>query len=439
MIKGFDLGSDVFEAVATGAGTPSSIPLLRDVWLSEGLVLLRFLVRELSDRVEELSAAYEVLARAQARDHEAVRDLLASPWFGVWVVRCATRLRAGRGLTATLRGDLSYLPALAAVAALRTGLDADLHCRTRGNRLILPGVGAVRLADGEPAATLRVRDGGVEVRLAHRQVALPADPAQDDGAGWLALRRLRSHRRGWRLDVQLDDLDPHRTCYGRPLSKRLGAPRVRQWQHLLDSAWDLLVRHNPGRAAEVATGLAAMVPLSARSGAPGFSVTSEDAFGAFALTQPRGPATFAATLVHEFQHSKLGALWRAVPLFDRAGKETYYSPWRDDPRPLGGLMQGAFAFLSVADFWRALRTEPTVDERAEHEFARLREEVLLALETLDTCGRLTPDGWRIVAAMRASLDRLMAERVPRSVVARAREIVREKRAAWDARQADLRR
>jgi hypothetical protein len=33
----------------------------------------------------------------------------------------------------------------------------------------------------------------------------------------------------------------------------------------------------------------------------------------------------------------------------------YYVPWRDDPRPISGLLQGAYAYLGVTGFWRTRR------------------------------------------------------------------------------------
>jgi hypothetical protein len=35
-----------------------------------------------------------------------------------------------------------------------------------------------------------------------------------------------------------------------------------------------------------------------------------------------------------------------------------YAPWRSGPRPLNGLLQGAYAFLGVSGFWRQQRRSP---------------------------------------------------------------------------------
>ena len=51
------------------------------------------------------------------------------------------------------------------------------------------------------------------------------------------------------------------------------------------------------------------------------------------------------TLVHEFQHSKLSAMLDLVPLTDPDDHGRYFAPWRVDPRPLAGLLQGVYAFV----------------------------------------------------------------------------------------------
>src|SRR5581483_603165 len=60
----------------------------------------------------------------------------------------------------------------------------------------------------------------------------------------------------------------------------------------------------------------------------------------------------AVTLAHELQHLKLGALLDIVTLALPDDGRRYYAPWRDDPRPLGGLLQGAYAYFGVSGFWR---------------------------------------------------------------------------------------
>jgi uncharacterized protein len=159
-------------------------------------------------------------------------------------------------------------------------------------------------------------------------------------------------------------------------------------------------------------------------------------FGAFGLTTPTSAAELAVTMVHEFQHSKLSALLDLVPLTKPGGGERLYAPWKPDPRPASGLLQGVYAFLAVADAWHRLREVPALTALAEHEFAHTREQVNDALQTLCGSERLTPAGERFAAGMRATMDRLMAEPVPRAQVRRAVEALAGNRRAWLARNGE---
>jgi HEXXH motif-containing protein len=63
-----------------------------------------------------------------------------------------------------------------------------------------------------------------------------------------------------------------------------------------------------------------------------------------------GPPPFlklAEAIVHEYFHNELFLHQESAELFDTRD-ELYYSPWRDDARPLNGLFHGAFVFTAVA-------------------------------------------------------------------------------------------
>ena len=71
-----------------------------------------------------------------------------------------------------------------------------------------------------------------------------------------------------------------------------------------------------------------------------------------AVTAVPDDATLAVLLVHEVQHLKLSAVLDVCDLFDRDDTRTLGVPWRDDPRPVEGVLHGVYAHLAVADVWR---------------------------------------------------------------------------------------
>ena len=85
------------------------------------------------------------------------------------------------------------------------------------------------------------------------------------------------------------------------------------------------------------------------------SATARQAFGAIAAALPASGADLARLIIHEFQHVKLGALIDMFDLYDRTDQRLFYAPWREDPRPVGALLQGTYAHLGVTDYWRSYR------------------------------------------------------------------------------------
>lgn len=118
-------------------------------------------------------------------------------------------------------------------------------------------------------------------------------------------------------------------------------------------------------------------------------------------------SALALLMIHEFQHVKLGAVLDMTDLHDPHDTRLFEAPWREDPRPLEGLLQGTYAHVGVTDFWRVRRfTAPDAGERehAEAEFALWFEHTLRATHVLAGSGSLTPLGLRFVEALRTTLE-----------------------------------
>jgi uncharacterized protein len=140
--------------------------------------------------------------------------------------------------------------------------------------------------------------------------------------------------------------------------------------------------------------------------------------------------------VHEFQHVKLGALLDITELFDPSDTEArHYAPWRPDPRPLEGLMQGTYAHIAVVEFWRGRRLQLTgaAREAAETQFARWRMDTAEAVLQLQKSGSLTPLGARLAEAMGRTLDPWLTDPVGAEAAETARRKAAEHRAGFEER------
>jgi HEXXH motif-containing protein len=416
--------ADQFAGLASGLGGPAAVLGLADAQRSKHLLLLRFLTEAWSAD-DACRTAVEVLIRAQRRDPGAVAELMVDPMVGAWAVRTTRRIVGQNEEPGVpLSVDLAQLGALAAAAALRTGLDAEVRTHTRTGRVTLPTLGSAVLSCDRPV--LVTVSGGTAT------VCDGADPLTVSGKDprWQELRRLIARHGDLSGSLAIEDGNPYRDCYHAPAADRLADAEVRLWQDLFAGAWDLLARFLPERAAELAAGLRSVVPLVAEDDGVARSGTARDAFGNLGLTRPRSAADLAVTLVHEFQHSKLSVLLELVPLYVPGGPERHFAPWRTDARPTGGLIQGVYAFLGVADTWRALRAANGLEEQATREFATVREQVAVGLTALEDSTELSPKGREFAAGLRGALNRLMAEPVPTSAAQAATSALSRRREAW---------
>lgn len=426
MITRFQVPTESLDVLAAGQADPPTLALLRRAQLSRNLLLIRTVLEALPPLERHrthIDAGYTLLSAVQATAPDVVDELIRHPQVGAWAVHCLRAIRQGvRG--PALWSDVGHLNALAAAAAIRVGFAGTVPVPVHTGNVMLPTLGAARLPAAGTFATLRVRGANATVSASGTTVAVPSS-ADVETADWRPVRRLHATSGGWVITAYLDDLHPFRNYPGLMLAGRLAATEVAAWAEAFSGAWDLLVREHHGHAVGLPGGLTSLVPL-ARTDGTHRSATCPESFGAVALSFTPDPTMLAATLVHEFQHTKLGALVDLVPLH-RAGslRKLFYAPWREDPRPLEALLHGTYAFLGVAGFWRVQRrvSAGAAAEHAHLQFALWRGRAHVATTTLRASGLLTEAGERFVAGMAATLEAWLLDEVPPAPARRAAEAV----------------
>ncbi|MFD1541306.1 HEXXH motif domain-containing protein [Nonomuraea guangzhouensis] len=309
-------------------------------------------------------------------------------------------------------------------------MDFEIEVPADEGGITLPSLGRAVLAG--PSALVRRAGGPVEV-IGDETVRLPDDPHQD-APGWQALRHLEVTARGRILTLCVDDLDPYRMPGARLAADRLSEDELAVWREALRSAWELLLDHHPTVAEEVSVATSVLTPLTDVPGDQ-ISGSSREAFGCVALSTPPDATTLALTFAHEVQHGKLSALLDVLPLLRPSGDRRYYAPWRNDPRPLGGLFQGAYAYVGVSGFWRRQRHHEQGEAAlaASAEFYRWWEAAVGATQVITESGFLTPPGERFVARMAATLRAWRDEEVSGAAVEKAHRDAAAHRAMWEER------
>jgi HEXXH motif-containing protein len=453
-------------------GGPEALALLVRDQDTRRLVLLRALLDAAEDApaavcppesLDRLHRDWTLLETAERADRVAVRTALLYPLAGPWAQRCLN------GLTSPTRppvppttrpvpppgplpADLAHFSALAASAAIRTGTAFAGRLTAHDGLLVLPALGALRTAQGPPHP-VDVTLSGDEVTLRQHDEATvtlrrEAGGTVCDDPRWLPVLTLPPVRPG-AAPVPLDDIHPYRTArrgregYGPSAFTGPDDKERGDWALVWTGLESVLGIGGTHRPAEAAALLRCLVPLAQPSG-PGadgagtaqYSGTRREAFGAVLTSRPASPGHFAATLVHELQHTKLSALGALVPLHHEDGAQRHFAPWRPDPRPFDGLLQGAYSHLALADFWQrfALGAERVVHrDQGWAEHARCRAQLGAVLPTLAGSGALTREGRVLVDEMITMYHQLSDNPPPAGHLARAASYVRTARMIWQQR------
>ena len=367
-----------FDALAAGPGTVPAIRALAEVRLSLTRALL-VAITSADDRWQDkdlrlaANEGWALLCAVDRKHSEVVSAVLGHPYAHAWALRC---LRPTADSDRDL--DRAHVAGLAAAVLLRAGLSAQLQVPIRAGKLHVPTIGTMRIsADGRRTATVTITAGRMTAAGCH--------------GTWQRVRRVT----GGLLNVDIEDLDPFRDCQAWRASGRRSPAQWRDWKSGLTEAGAILDTEVPAYARVIGAGLRAIVPLR-----PAFAgdraATAKQAFGATAVALPRWSDGLAALLLHEFQHGKLHALTDLHDLFDAQNTRRLSVPWRDDPRPIEGVLHGAYAHLALTHLWQSR------GPRARERYQLHRGWVCQAIDDLSAAKALTRDGDRFVAGMYAA-------------------------------------
>lgn len=420
-----------FDALADGAGTPAGVSQLCTAERSKHILLLHEVLVKTADEDSTACAemrtreAFQLLVRAEECQPEKVARLLSLPGTGAWAVDCLLRFGRPGHEDMALRADLAQFNAIAAASGLCTGLEFTLPVPLRDGRLVLPGLGPLDTSLSREYAVLRHSAAGTVLLDDGSEYRLPSTLPPG--------RRLTIRHAGAVLDVHVDVADLYLSRY---LHLPLGHldDAAAGWADRLAGAWRILAGYHADDAAAIAAIVNTVVPLETDRTTDNVSATSTAAFGAIAASLPPDDVTLAETLVHECQHLKLCALLDLFPMIRDDCEGLYYAPWRDDPRPLPGLLQGASAYFGVTRFWHRQRHGPSGGVLRGHvEFARRRSETLAVVRTLLGSGGLTDVGTRFAARMHARLLSWRHDIVPEPAHRMATEVSADHAALWRLR------
>jgi HEXXH motif-containing protein len=431
------LPDEVFSALAAGEGGVRALHHLAAAQYSKHLLLLRGVL----DTAEALGhpqaaqarRAYDLLAAIQEQAPGDVDTVVRHPAVGAWAWRTLRALHGGGAMACAEPGRLM---ALAAAAAIRSRTPCTLDVPVADGAITFPSLGEATLPGRERAAVVRCTAVGTAIFGAGERVLVPADP-EESAPGWRPLPRIIAEASGMALRLLFDDLDPFRMPAAENAAPRLTAEDIDWWRAALCEAWTLLVRYHPATAEEIAAAIRVLTPLTSPPDGQ-VSASSRETFGTVALSAPPDAQSFALTLCHEVQHAKLAAVIDIVALTRPDDGRRWYAPWRDDPRPIGALLQGSYAHLGVSNFWRRQRRheDGAAAILAHSEFVRWQVASQRAVVSLLGSGRLTPAGEQFVTGMARILHGWEDEPVPPEARMIAQQNAERHLARWWLRNGD---
>lgn len=283
-----------------------------------------------------------------------------------------------------LAGHLSDYKRLALGAALTAGVDvafetpleAELPMALPGARASLVGEGVARIF-GVGAG--RVRSEAAEARVEACPLAC--------AAGFEV--PLQPH--GWRVPG-LDTL---------PSSGRTSLGFQRSQVDLVARGLSVIARYLPGLFAQIRREIRwiAVNPMSEYDAMN--YVSSSELGGAFAFRGVPNPYSAAEAMIHEFHHNRLFALEEDGSLFEDGAlghedEALYYSPWRDEPRPLRGILHAIYVTTAQTRLWieivRRGDVDPALEAYARNELVRHPLILEIAIGQMDRHARLTKAG-----------------------------------------------
>lgn len=415
---------------AFGSGDDRTLALLGASRWGPRVLLIDEVVRLLRDRrdaagpLPPADRAWDELTELHDDAPEAVRSVLLYPQVGRWL-GCLVRRLHGTGTgSPPLWQDAGHLWSLLAAAKVVAGVDVEVPVPVRDGTSVVPGIGFV--AFPTPESGHAVFRPGADMWFRGAAVRVPHDLATT-APGWHPIPVLTAPGAVARLDSH----DPFR---GIERTRPYRSPTqpverdVELWNETWRGAWSVLVHDDPVQARAIAATMTVVVPWSTRRESGFTSATAEEAFGSVMLARPTRSERLAETLVHEFHHTKLSGLLDLVDLLHEDRGALLYTAWRDDPRPLPGVLHGLYAFSAVAEFWRK-RCRIAASPEAWFELAYWRRQAHDIATAVTDRPELTPAGRAFV---RGVVDRLEActDGAPPDVRSAALEAVIDHRADW---------
>lgn len=159
------------------------------------------------------------------------------------------------------------------------------------------------------------------------------------------------HTQGCNIRLQYSLFNLPAIKYGKALLAP-GNQFQHQNQDKLEQAIDLLEKYQPDVFNQFCQFLRVIAVKPFEDDSDFYNVSHSDLPGAFIVTLSEARFELVENLIHEFHHNRLFFLEEyGAFLEDSEDEASFYSPWRQDPRPLYGILHAAYVYTPVCEYW----------------------------------------------------------------------------------------
>lgn len=194
---------------------------------------------------------------------------------------------------------------------------------------------------------------------------------------------------------------------GREYLERKNKVEILELLNTIDLAFDIIERSEYEDFSNLTKRLKYFVPIQPPNGSlPSSSNSTVDGMIWFSYTDNH--LLLAEMIIHEYSHQKLFQLQDCDPLISHSvhgngwDEAKYYSPWRDDPRPINGVFHGFVVFTEAALFWYNLIRKKVVKgdelELCKQRFGLLVSQLKLAQESISGEYNFTNNGFHFYSS-----------------------------------------
>jgi HEXXH motif-containing protein len=323
--------------------------------------------------------------------------------------------------------QLSFFKLLALGLALRTGKDCELETPLAvklpitipGTRWSLDGEGTVCI-HGVHGQQLKISQGNRTSLLSKQTATSAAGEIVWDECPVVSVGPCEV-----RMQTSIFRLPG--IGYGDPLQEA-GPAYQSERTGLVERVLQAVARYSPNEFEQIASHMQVIALKSADGGDYG-NVSHSELPGACVLSVLHEPMIMGDRLIHEFHHNRLFCVEEQCGAFfdcergDAIRERRYYSPWRDEPRSLHGILHALYVTQPVWNYWHRVRSEGAGSEQllafADDQLRRLPLQHARAVEVLRASGNFTEQGeilFEGIAANAAKIYQQAAALTPRETL-----------------------